>query len=82
MYPDQYWNRQRGAGLPIALFIITVLALIVTSMAQQQESTGAAVSQQILSQRAFYEDVYTLVSTGQCGVGTEQATREIEVRVR
>ena len=137
MYPDRYWNRQRGAGLPIALFIITVLALIVTSMAQQQESTGAAVSQQILSQRAFYaaesgaqaavtealygsgcgsvpttlsfsesglngcsaslrcslvqadiegdaadEDVYTLVSTGQCGVGTEQATREIEVRVR
>ena len=137
MSPDRYWNRQRGAGLPVALFIITVLALIVTSMAQQQESTGAAVSQQILSQRAFYaaesgaqaavtealygsgcgsvpgslsftgrglngcstslscsvvradiegdaadEDVYTLVSTGQCGVGTEQATREIEVRVR
>lgn len=137
MYPDRYWNRQRGAGLPIALFIITVLALIVTSMAQQQESTGAAVSQQILSQRAFYaaesgaqaavtealhgggcgavpgtlsfsqaglngcsaslicttvqadiegdtalENVYTLVSTGRCGTGNEQATRQIEVRVR
>jgi MSHA biogenesis protein MshP len=54
MYPDRYGNRQRGAGLPIAIFIITVLALIVTSMAQQQEATGAAVSQQILSQRAFY----------------------------
>lgn len=54
MYPDRYWNRQRGAGLPIAIFVITVLALIVTSMAQQQESAAAAVSQQILSQRAFY----------------------------
>lgn len=54
MCPDQTWNRQRGAGLPIAIFIITVLALIVTSMAQQQESSGAAISQQILSQRAFY----------------------------
>jgi MSHA biogenesis protein MshP len=54
MCPDRYWNRQRGAGLPIAIFVITALALIVASMAQQQESTGAAVSQQILSQRAFY----------------------------
>lgn len=54
MYLDRYGNRQRGAGLPIAIFIITVLALIVTSMAQQQESSGAAISQQILSQRAFY----------------------------
>jgi MSHA biogenesis protein MshP len=54
MCPDRYWNRQRGAGLPIAIFVITALALIVTSMAQQQESAGAAISQQILSQRAFY----------------------------
>lgn len=54
MCPDRDWNRQRGAGLPIAIFVITALALIVVSMAQQQESSGAAVSQQILSQRAFY----------------------------
>ena len=54
MCPDRYWNRQSGAGLPIAIFVITALALIVTSMAQQQESAGAAISQQILSQRAFY----------------------------
>ncbi len=54
MCPDRYWNRQSGAGLPIAIFVITALALIVASMAQQQESSGLAVSQQILSQRAFY----------------------------
>lgn len=54
MFPDTFPNRQGGAGLPMALFVITVLALIVVSMGQQQESAGAAVSQQILSQRAFY----------------------------
>jgi MSHA biogenesis protein MshP len=124
--------------LPVALFVITVLALIVVSMAQQQEITGVAISQQILSQRAFYaaesgaqaavtealyggggcgsvpgslsfaqsglnscsaslscssvqadieggpalETVYTLVSVGQCGAGTEVASRTVEVRVR
>ncbi|MCK2149749.1 MULTISPECIES: hypothetical protein [Marinobacter] len=137
MFPDTFPNRQRGAGLPVALFVITVLALIVVSMAQQQESAGAAVGQQILSQRAFYaaesgaqvavtealdggscgsvtgtvnytqaalagcnaslscssvqadidgdstlERVYTLVSVGQCGSGTEAASRTVEVRVR
>lgn len=54
MCPDRLPHRQRGAGLPVALFVITVLALIVVSMAQQQESAGVAVGQQILSQRAFY----------------------------
>ena len=53
MCPERSLSKQRGAGLPVALFVITVLALIVTSMAQQQESAGSAVSQQILSQRAF-----------------------------
>lgn len=47
-------NAQRGAGLPVALFVITVLALIVVGMGQLQQSTAGAVSLQIQSQRAFY----------------------------
>lgn len=54
MYPESCRFRQRGAGLPVALFIITVLALLVAGMAQLQESSGQAVSLQIQSQRAFY----------------------------
>lgn len=46
--------RQGGAGLPIALFVITVLALVVVGMAQMQQATGESVSLQIQSQRAFY----------------------------
>ena len=47
-------RNQKGAGLPIALFVITVLALLVFGMAQLQQSTGEAVSLQIQSQRAFF----------------------------
>lgn len=54
MYPERMHHRQTGAGLPVALFIITVLALLVIGMAQLQESSGKAVSLQIQSQRAFF----------------------------
>lgn len=55
MCPDRPGYRdQRGAGLPIALFIITVLALLVIGMAQLQQAGGESVSLQIQSQRAFF----------------------------
>lgn len=137
MYPDRCLIKQAGAGLPVALFIVTVLALLVLGMSQLQQGSGEAISLQIQSQRAFFaaesgaqvgvrdvleadscaginspldfEDadglqgcsaemacegvtaniggtggntVYTITSTGSCGAGQDQATREIEVRVR
>lgn len=137
MCPEHFGLKQRGAGLPVAIFIITVLALIVIGMAQLQESSGQAVSLQIQSQRAFLaadsgaqvgvaqvldgascgaltspksfstaglngcsaqvscdsvqadiegnsalESVYTIVSAGQCGSGSDGARRVVEVRVR
>lgn len=60
MYPDPRSHahlairRQKGIGLPIALFVITVLALLVTGMAQLQQATGQSISLQIQSQRAFH----------------------------
>lgn len=54
MSPDQQPQKQAGAGLPIALFIVTVLSLIVLGMSQLQESSGNAISLQIQSQRAFF----------------------------
>ena len=53
MYPESTRAGQRGAGLPVAIFIITVLALLVAGMAQLQESGSKAISLQIQSQRAF-----------------------------
>ncbi len=54
MSPEHTIQKQAGAGLPIAIFIITVLALLVYGMAQLQESSGKSVSLQIQSQRAFF----------------------------
>jgi len=54
MYPEQPLSKQTGAGLPIAIFIVTVLSLIVLSMSQLQQSAGKAISLQIQSQRAFF----------------------------
>lgn len=47
-------QKQTGAGLPVAIFIVTVLSLIVLSMGQLQQSSGNAISLQIQSQRAFF----------------------------
>jgi len=48
-----FW-RQQGAGLPMAIFLITVMALIVTTIAQLQQSSGEMEALDILSTRAFY----------------------------
>ena len=45
---------QQGAGLPMAIFLITVMALIVTTIAQLQQSSGEMEALDILSTRAFY----------------------------
>lgn len=60
MFPDSRFSKplairyQQGIGLPIALFVITVLALLVVGMAKVQQATGQSVSLQIQSQRAFH----------------------------
>ncbi|KPQ01955.1 hypothetical protein [Marinobacter sp. HL-58] len=54
MCPDKLLNRQSGAGLPIALFIVTVLALLVLGMSQLQQGSGESISLQIQFQRAFF----------------------------
>ena len=49
-----YPAKQRGAGLPLAIFLITVMALIATTLAQLQQTTGEMEAQDIQSGRAFY----------------------------
>ena len=54
MCPDNRLKNQSGAGLPVALFIVTVLAFLVLGMSQLQQGSGESVSLQIQSQRAFF----------------------------
>jgi len=44
----------RGFGLPAAIFIITVLAMIVAAISSLSESSSVAFGQDINSIRAFY----------------------------
>ena len=54
MCHDHRFHQQTGAGLPVALFIVTVLSLLVLGMSQLQEGSGKSISLQIQSQRAFF----------------------------
>ncbi len=47
-------RRQRGFGLPLAIFIITVLALIGAAMVALTRTGQEAVSSEVQSVRAFY----------------------------
>lgn len=46
--------QQAGLGLPVALFIITIMGLIALAVNRLNESTAQSFSQNILSARAFY----------------------------
>lgn len=56
MFPklNQRASKQSGAGLPLAIFIITVLALIVVTITQLQQGTAEMEIQDLQSTRAFY----------------------------
>lgn len=47
-------GRQSGFGLPMAIFVVTVLALVIAAMSQLQQSSSEGVILQMQSQRAFY----------------------------
>ena len=52
--PGAVRGGQAGAGLPLAIFLITVMTLIVVTIAQLQQATGEMESLDIQSSRAFY----------------------------
>lgn len=46
--------KQRGLGLPMAIFIITVMAFIAVAINELSEGGAKAVGANVLSMRAFY----------------------------
>ena len=54
MRPEPTHRRQRGFGLPLAVFIITVLALIGAAMVSLTRTGQESMSSEIQSIRAFY----------------------------
>lgn len=54
MSPEQGVLRSAGFGLPAAIFVITVLALIIASISALTLRSAESVATVIQSQRAFY----------------------------
>ena len=52
--PVSVTGGQKGAGLPLAIFLITVLALITVTITQLQQSTGEMEALDTQSSRAYY----------------------------
>ncbi|MCP5162536.1 MAG: pilus assembly PilX N-terminal domain-containing protein [Hahellaceae bacterium] len=48
------YKQEQGFGLPAAIFVITVLSLVVLALNSLDEVNGISFSQDINSQRAFY----------------------------
>jgi MSHA biogenesis protein MshP len=48
------YKKQLGLGLPVALFIITIMSLIAVAINQLGESASQSYGQNLLSSRAFY----------------------------
>jgi MSHA biogenesis protein MshP len=47
-------SKQQGLGLPMALFIITIMSLIAAAINQLGEVSSQSYTQNLLSVRAFY----------------------------
>lgn len=54
MHANNMKINQSGMGLPVALFIITIMSLIAVAVNRLGESSSQAYSQNVLSSRAFY----------------------------
>ena len=53
MFHKRYYHKQKGLGLPSALFLIVVLVLLLATMNQLNEVNTTAYGRQWLSLRAF-----------------------------
>ena len=54
MYLNSQKFKQAGIGLPVAIFIITIMSLIAAAVNQMGETSSQSYVQNLLSSRAFY----------------------------
>jgi len=47
-------TRNKGFGLPVAIFVITVLAMVVVAMTRMDEASSLSFGQNFYSVKAFY----------------------------
>lgn len=50
----QYRLKQQGLGLPVAIFVITIMSIVAVAINRINESGSQSYGQNVLSTRAFY----------------------------
>jgi MSHA biogenesis protein MshP len=70
-------TKQSGLGLPVAIFIITIMSIIAVAVNRLNEAGGQTYSQNLLSTRSFYAAesgaqlrAHTVLSAVPCTCGT------------
>jgi len=68
--------RQEGLGLPVAIFVITIMSMIAVAVNQLNEAASQTYSQNLLSTRSFYAAesgaqlrAQAVLSTAPCSCG-------------
>lgn len=71
-------SKQTGLGLPVAIFVITIMSMIAVAVNQLNEAAGQNFSQNLLSSRAFYAAesgaqlrAQPVLSTSPCSCGVD-----------
>ena len=54
MYPETNIKQQQGFGLPVAIFVLVIMALLAAAIVQLSSRSNIASTQEELSNRAFY----------------------------
>ena len=79
MHHNYLRSKQTGIGLPVAIFIITIMGLIAAAVNQMGETSSQAYVQNVLSTRAFYAAesgaqlrAQTVLSATPCSCGTDE----------
>lgn len=69
-------SKQSGLGLPVAIFVITIMSIIALAVNRLNEAAGQTYSQNLLSSRSFYAAesgaqlrAQTVLSTLPCSCG-------------
>lgn len=78
MHHNYLRSKQTGIGLPVAIFIITIMGLIAAAVNQMGETSSQAYIQNVLSTRAFYAAesgaqlrAQTVLSATPCNCGSD-----------
>lgn len=79
--------KQKGLGLPVAIFVITIMSIIAVAINRINEASSQSYSQNVLSSRAFYAaesgaqlKAHSVLATTPCDCGSTDVVYDFSVK--